>query len=192
MKVVSRIENSRTLRGNCDLVRGQNSNDIDVHVSTIAFTFFFLLLFMYHHIQASVSGTGGFLGGLSSVVPWLLSFTSTAQVDTEKWDTVHQPISTREERVDIYLQEDDTLAHLEAIASAGTDTRRPRVRVDIAGAEFFSMEEVDAVFEADKTPATVASSRTQLGYRTTEEVRRALLFVVVVACCCCWYCWCWW
>lgn len=119
--------------------------------------------------KASVSGTGGLLSGLSSVIPWLLSFSSVAQVDTEKWDTVYQLVSTRQETVEVYLEEDNDLADLEAMASAGTGKRRPRVRVDLGGAEFFSMEQISAEFQAE-TGSTAGESRTQLGYRTTEEV----------------------
>lgn len=92
------------------------------------------------------------------------------QVDTEKWDTVYQPISSREETVEIYLDEVDPIANLEAVARSGTGKRRPRVRVDLAGAEFFHMEEVAVEFAAEKSGGSHASSRTQLGYRTTEEV----------------------
>lgn len=90
------------------------------------------------------------------------------KVDTEKWDTVYQPISTREEMVEIYLEEDDPIAHLEVMAS-GTASRRPRLRLDLAGAEFFSMDEVAAEFKPESSSS--GSSRTHLGYRTTEEVR---------------------
>lgn len=96
---------------------------------------------------------------------------SSSKVDTEKWDTVFQPISSRGETVKIYLDEADTIANLEAVAQAGTGRRRPRVRVDVAGAEFFSMEEVASEFEAEKSSGSAVSSRTQLGYKTTEEVR---------------------
>lgn len=70
--------------------------------------------------------------------------------------------------MEIYLAESDSIADLAAVAQAGTGKRRPRVRVDLAGAEFFSMEEVASEFKAEKAAET--SSRTQLGYRTTEEV----------------------
>ncbi|CAM9502997.1 unnamed protein product [Ectocarpus fasciculatus] len=109
------------------------------------------------------------LGGIASVVPWLCSFGGKAQVDTEKWDTVYQPISSRGETVEIFLDDHDSIANLEAVAQAGTGKRRPRVRVDLAGAEFYSMEEVASEFEAEKATGK-NSTRTQLGYRTTEEV----------------------
>lgn len=103
------------------------------------------------------------------------------QVDTEKWDTVYQKISSRGETVEIFLEDptagDDPMSSLEAVA---TGKRRPRVRVDLAGAEFFSMEEVASEFEPEKSggPSSV-SSRTQLGYQTTEEVSEgARVFVV--------------
>lgn len=105
--------------------------------------------------------------GLILLTEWRLV---TPQVGTEKWDTVYQPVSTRQETVEIFLEEDNDLADLEAMASAGTGKRRPRVRVDLAGAEFFSMEEVAAEFQPEAGSASEASSRTQLGYRTTEEV----------------------
>ncbi|CAN0453353.1 unnamed protein product, partial [Hapterophycus canaliculatus] len=92
------------------------------------------------------------------------------QVDTEKWDTVYQVISSNGETVEIFLDEPDTIADLEAVAQAGTGKRRPRVRVDLAGAEFFSMEEVASQFEAEDAGKVASSSRTQLGYRTTEQV----------------------
>lgn len=94
-----------------------------------------------------------------------------AQVDTEKWDTVYQPISTREETVEIYLDEGESIANLEAVAREGTGRRRGTVRVDLAGAEFYSMEKVASEFQAEKAGRTGAPSRTQLGYKTTEEVR---------------------
>lgn len=97
------------------------------------------------------------------------------QVDTEKWDTVYQLVSTRQETVEVYLEEDNDLADLEAMASAGTGKRRPRVRVDLGGAEFFSMEQISAEFQAE-TGSTAGESRTQLGYRTTEEVIFCRLF----------------
>lgn len=80
---------------------------------------------------------------------------------------MYQAISSRGEAVEIFLDQPDAIANLEAVA---TGKRRPRVRVDLAGAEFFSMEEVASEFKADKATGN-ASSRTQLGYRTTEEVR---------------------
>ncbi|CAM9246581.1 unnamed protein product [Ectocarpus sp. 12 AP-2014] len=119
--------------------------------------------------KASVGGIWGVLGGIASVVPWLCSFAATAQVDTEKWDTVYQAISSRGETVEFFLDDHDSIADLEAVAQAGTGKRRPRVRVDLAGAEFFAMEQVASEFEAEKATGKV-SSRTQLGYRTTEEV----------------------
>lgn len=90
-------------------------------------------------------------------------------MDTEKWDTVYQAISSRGETVEVFLEEAEAnaISNLEAVA---TGKRRPRVRVDLAGAEFFSMEEVAEEFKAEKVTGQ-ASSRTQLGYRTTEEVR---------------------
>eukprot|EP00752_Nemacystus_decipiens_P006780 g6089.t1 len=118
--------------------------------------------------KASVTGIWGVLGAMASVIPWLCSFATTAQVDTEKWDTVYQAISSRGETVEIFLEETEAnpISNLEAVA---TGKRRPRVRVDLAGAEFFSMEEVAEEFKAE-TVTGQASSRTQLGYRTTEEV----------------------
>lgn len=74
--------------------------------------------------------------------------------------------------MEIYLDEPDSMMHLEAVAQAGTGRRRPRVRVDLAGAEFFCMEEVASEFDAEKAGASGGSTRTQLGYRTTEEVKR--------------------
>lgn len=100
------------------------------------------------------------------------------QVDTEKWDTVYQVVSTRGETVEIFLDDADSIANLEAVAKSGTGKRRPRVRVDLAGAEFFSMEEVASEFEAEKPVGSGASTRTQLGYGTTEEVWRRRFVVV--------------
>lgn len=100
-----------------------------------------------------------------------LSVQPRPQVDTEKWDTVYQVISSNGETVEIFLDEPDAIAELEAVAQAGTGKRRPRVRVDLAGAEFFSMEEVASEFEPEGAGKVAASSRTQLGYRTTEQVR---------------------
>lgn len=73
--------------------------------------------------------------------------------------------------MEIYLDDADSIANLEAVAKSGTGKRRPRVRVDLAGAEFFSMEEVASEFKAEKAVGSRASTRTQLGYGTTEEVR---------------------
>lgn len=73
--------------------------------------------------------------------------------------------------MEFFLDDADSIANLEAVAKSGTGKRRPRVRVDLAGAEFFSMEEVASEFEADKAVGSGASTRTQLGYGTTEEVR---------------------
>lgn len=85
---------------------------------------------------------------------------------------MYQVISSNGETVEIFLDEPDTIADLEAVAQAGTGKRRPRVRVDLAGAEFFSMEEVASEFEPEDASKVASSSRTQLGYRTTEQVRR--------------------
>ena len=74
--------------------------------------------------------------------------------------------------MEIFLDDANSIANLEAVAKSGTGKRRPRVRVDLAGAEFFSMEEVASEFEAEKSVGSEVSTRTQLGYRTTEEVRR--------------------
>lgn len=97
-------------------------------------------------------------------------YISRFQVDTEKWDIVYQPIVTRDEIVEIYIEDgDESMANLEAVARAGTG-KRPRVRVDITGAEFFRMDEVAVDFKAEQASGSDQSSRTQLGYRTTEEV----------------------
>lgn len=96
---------------------------------------------------------------------------SGLQVDTERWDVVHQHISTRQEAVDMYLEDQESLVNLEAVARSGTGKRRPRVRLDIAGAEYLQMEEVAVEFKPEQAPVTEKSSRVQLGYRTSEEVR---------------------
>ncbi len=92
---------------------------------------------------------------------------------------MYQKISSRGETVEIFLEEptagDDPMSNLEAVA---TGKRRPRVRVDLAGAEFFSMEEVASEFEPEKPRGggSSATSRTQLGYQTTEEVKRVCVW----------------
>lgn len=85
---------------------------------------------------------------------------------------MYQPISVGEEKVEIYLEEEDeSVARLEAVAQMGSGKRRPRVRVDLAGAEFFEMNRVASEFKAEESSASEQTSRNHLGYRLTEEVR---------------------
>ncbi|CAM9439849.1 unnamed protein product [Choristocarpus tenellus] len=129
----------------------------------------------------TASGFLSVAGRVSQLVPYFSSMSASSQVNTESWKAVHQRLSTSEESVEVFLEPDQQIR--DPGTAVGNLSMHPsgRVRLDLAGAEFFTLDKVAEEFTPDPVlPGRDEGSRNQLGYRTVEEVLAVGTHVVVL------------